>query len=382
MHRLDLGWRVIAVGPTVLFLVIFTVVPIALMLTMSFYDVRWEGGAAIWTWRGLANYAELGSNPFYAAGLRNTFVFVVAAVVLEMVLGFGLALLVSRLARGRTLFLAIFLLPILIPAIVIGAIWKLMYNFDFGLFNDFVGLFGLPHQDWLGNANLALASVILVDVWHWTSFCFLLLLAGLESLPQDVYEAAKLDGASPWQELRHVTLPLMLPVIVVTLVTRTLLAFKVFDEVYLLTQGGPGTATEVLSFTVFRVFFDDDREGFGSAMSISIIAMVIALLVIGALATRRRGQTVERAAQEGGGAAGHRSMAAAPAAKIAHGDGPVRLRISSRVNGAPSCTFGARGYPVRPCPRSAPSAATRSTRSRTSPPGSSATPTRSAPCAS
>ena len=290
MQRLDLGWRVIAVGPTVLFLVIFTVVPIALMLTMSFYEVHWEGGAANWTWRGLANYAELGSNPFYAAALRNTFVFVVAAVVLEMVLGFGLALLVSRLASGRTLFLAIFLLPILIPGIVIGAIWKLMYNFDFGLFNDFVGLFGLPPQDWLGNANLALASVILVDVWHWTSFCFLLLLAGIESLPQDVYEAAKLDGASPWQELRHVTLPLMLPVIVVTLVTRMLLAFKVFDEVYLLTQGGPGTATEVLSFTVFRVFFDDDREGFGSAMSISIIMMVIALLVLGSLATRRRGR--------------------------------------------------------------------------------------------
>jgi multiple sugar transport system permease protein len=292
MRRLDLGWRLIAVGPTALFLVIFTVVPIALMLTMSFYEVRWEGGAAIWTWRGLANYAELGSNPFYFAALRNTFVFVIAAVVLEMALGFGLALLVSRLASGRTLFLAIFLLPILIPAIVIGAIWKLMYNFDFGLFNDFVGLLGLPPQDWLGDANLALASVVLVDVWHWTAFCFLLLLAGLESLPQDVYEAARLDGASPWQELRHVTLPLMLPVIVVTLVTRTLLAFKVFDEVYLLTQGGPGTATEVLSFTVFRVFFDDDREGFGSAMSMSIIMMVIALLVIGTLATRRRERAV------------------------------------------------------------------------------------------
>jgi multiple sugar transport system permease protein len=290
MHRLDLGWRVIAVGPTVLFLVIFTVVPIALMVAMSFYDVRWEGGAAIWTWQGLANYAELGSNPYYGSALRNTFVFVIAAVIFEMALGFGVALLVSRLAAGRTFFLAIFLLPILIPAIVIGAIWKLMYNFDFGLFNDFVELLGVPRQDWLGNADLALASVVLVDIWHWTSFCFLLLLAGLESLPQDVYEAAKLDGASPWQELRHVTLPLMLPVILVTLVTRTLLAFKVFDEVFLLTHGGPGTSTEVLSFTVFRVFFQDDREGFGSAMSISIVMMVIALLVIGSLATRRWGR--------------------------------------------------------------------------------------------
>jgi multiple sugar transport system permease protein len=205
-----------------------------------------------------------------------------------MLLGFCLALLVSRLVRGRPVYLAIFLIPILVPGIVIGAIWKLMFNFDFGLFNDFVALLGLPRTDWLGDARFALASVVLVDVWHWTSFCFLLLLAGLESLPQDVYEAAKLDGAGFWQELRHITLPLMWPVILVTLMTRGLLAFKVFDEVYLLTQGGPGTATEVLSFTVFRVFFDDDREGFGSAMSISLIVMVLALLLLARAVTRRR----------------------------------------------------------------------------------------------
>lgn len=288
MSARNLWWRLVSVGPTVLLLLVLTVVPIVLMIVMSFYDIRWEQGRANWTFRGLANYAELGSNPFYTAGLKNTFVFVICAVIIEMLLGFFLALLVSRLVKGRTLFIAIFLLPILVPAIVIGAIWKLMYNYDFGLFNDFVILLGLEPQDWLGDATFALASVVLVDVWHWTSFCFLLLLAGLESLPQDVYEAARLDGAGFWHELRYITLPLMLPVILVTLMTRTLLAFKVFDEVFLLTQGGPGTATEVLSFTVFRVFFDDDREGFGSAMSISIILMVVALLTIAALGTRRK----------------------------------------------------------------------------------------------
>jgi multiple sugar transport system permease protein len=284
----DLGWRWLSVGPTVAILLALTLVPIVLILVMSVHDIHWEEGKAVWKQVGFANYGELRTNPFYTAALKNTYVFVVAAVVIEMLLGFGLALLVSRLTRGRTIYLAIFLLPILIPAIVIGAIWKLMYNYDFGLFNELISLIGLSRQDWLGDSNLALASVVLVDVWHWTSFCFLLLLAGLESLPQDVSEAAKLDGASFLQEFRHITLPLMWPVILVALVTRTLLAFKVFDEVFLLTQGGPGTATEVLSFTVFRVFFDEDREGFGSAMSISIIIMVIALLLIGALITRRR----------------------------------------------------------------------------------------------
>jgi multiple sugar transport system permease protein len=288
MYGRDLGWRLIAVGPTVLILVALTAVPIVLLLVMSLHEIHWEGGQAHWTYLGFANYAELPRNPFYGVSLRNTFVFVFAAVVIEMLLGFCLALLVSRLVRGRPVYLAIFLIPILVPGIVIGAIWKLMFNFDFGLFNDFVALLGLPRTDWLGDARFALASVVLVDVWHWTSFCFLLLLAGLESLPQDVYEAARLDGATFWQELRHITLPLMWPVILVTLMTRGLLAFKVFDEVYLLTQGGPGTATEVLSFTVFRVFFDDDREGFGSAMSISLIVMVLALLLLARAVTVRR----------------------------------------------------------------------------------------------
>ncbi len=290
MNARNLGWRIISVGPMVLLLLALTVAPIGLMLAFSLHEIVWRGGTANWIYRGLANFSELGRNPFYFAALKNTFIFVIAAVLTEMVLGLGLALLVSRLVKGRTLFLAVFLLPILVPGIVIGAIWKLMYNFDFGLINDFVVLLGLEPQDWLGDARLALASVILVDVWHWTSFCFLLLLAGLESVPQDVSEAAKLDGAGFWQELRYITLPMMSAVILVTLVTRTLLAFKVFDEVFLLTQGGPGTATEVLSFTVFRVFFSDDREGFGSAMSISIILMVIALLLLGT-AVRRRSTT-------------------------------------------------------------------------------------------
>jgi len=290
MHQRTLGWRLVAVGPTVFFLIAFTLVPIVLILLMSFHDIEWAGGEVHLTYLGWANYAELPGNPFFGAAVRNTFVFVFFAVSIQMVLGFFLALLVSRMQRGRVVILAIFLLPTLVPAIVIGAIWKLMYNFDFGLFNDFVTLFGIPPRDWLGEPHLALPAVMLVDVWHWTSFCFLLLLAGLEGLPQDVYEAAKLDGAGFWQELRHITLPMMLPVIIVTLVTRTLLAFKVFDEVFLLTQGGPGTATEVLSLTVYRIFFSDDRHGFGSAMSISVILMVMALLLIGRTVMARRGR--------------------------------------------------------------------------------------------
>lgn len=288
MYRTNWMWRLTSVGPTLLFLLIFTVGPILLLITMSFHEIRWEGGSANWIFKGLLNYMDLPKNTFFKAAIGNTFIFVFSSVAAEMVLGFILALLVSQLTTSRVMFLTTFLLPILVPGIVIGAIWKLMYNIDFGLLNDIVGLVGIPPQDWLGNKHLALGSVVLVDIWHWTSFCFLLLLAGLESIPNDVYEAARLDGAGFFSELRHITIPLMMPVIVVTLFTRTLLAFKVFDEVFLLTQGGPGTATEVLSYTVFRIFFDEDREGFGSAMCISIIIMIIIMLLVGLKGIQKR----------------------------------------------------------------------------------------------
>ena len=213
------------------------------------------------------------------------------AVTGQMVLGFFAALLCSRIIRGRVLYRTIFILPILIPGIVVGAIWKLMLNYDFGLANQAIGLLGLEPRDWLGASETALLSVIIVDIWHWTPFCFLLFLAGLESLPQDVYEAAKIDGATPWQELVWVTLPMMLPTILVTFAFRFVLAFKVFDEVYLLTGGGPGTATEVVSFTLYQRFFTEDRAGYGAAMSVSVIFLVSLLLVV-ALSARKRTEAV------------------------------------------------------------------------------------------
>lgn len=221
------------------------------------------------------------------AGLFNTVVFAFAAVAGQMVIGFALAVLVSKIGRGRVLYRAIFILPILIPGIVIGAIWKLMMNYDFGLANTLLGFVGIAPHDWLGTPETALLSVIIVDIWHWTPFCFLLFLAGLESLPQDVFEAAKIDGAGPWQELLYVTLPLMIPTIIVTFAFRLILAFKVFDEIYLLTSGGPGTSTEVISFTLYQRFFTEDKAGYGSAMSVAIIFLVCLLLVV-TLSARRR----------------------------------------------------------------------------------------------
>jgi len=288
MGRREAGrWRWLTLGPAALVYVALALVPIANLVAMSFHDLRWVDGVAQWTAVGVRHYAELARDPLFAAGLRNTTLFAALAVGAEMVLGFVLALWVSRSGRGQVAYRTIFLLPILLPGIVIGAIWKLMYNADFGVVNRLLALVGVRGPDWLGDPALAFASVVAVDVWHWTPFVFLLLLAGLQSLPQDVYEAAKVDGAGPWAELRHVTLPMMMPTIAVTFAFRLIVAFKVFDEVYLLTGGGPGTATEVVSFTIYRRFFTEDREGYGSAISV-VVLFLLALTIVLALAATRR----------------------------------------------------------------------------------------------
>ena len=287
----DRIWRWITFGPALAMMLAMSVLPLANLFATSFYDVTWQAGSAVWRPVGFAHYEALPRDPLFRAGLVNTTVFALGAVAGQMLLGFFLALLVSRATRGRVLYRAIFVLPILIPGIVIGAIWKLMLNYDFGLANQVIGLVGLGPHDWLGDPRTALLSVIVVDIWHWTPFCFLLFLAGLESLPQDVFEATKIDGASAWQELVHVTIPMMMPTILVTFAFRLVLAFKVFDEVYLLTGGGPGTSTEVVSFTLYQRFFTEDRVGFGAAMSVAVIFLVSLLLVI-ALSTRKRSEAL------------------------------------------------------------------------------------------
>lgn len=283
-------WRWLTLSPALLMMLALSIVPLVGLFLTSFQNVAWVDGRAVRTWAGLDHYRAMFGDALFGAGLWNTVLFALGAVTGQMVLGFALALLVSKVSRGRVLYRTIFILPILIPGIVIGAIWKLMLNYDFGLANKLLDLVGIAPVDWLGSASTALLSVIAVDIWHWTPFCFLLFLAGLESLPQDVYEAAKIDGASPWQELLHVTLPLMVPTIVVTFAFRLILALKVFDEVYLLTKGGPGTATEVISFTLYQRFFTEDKAGYGSAMSVTVIFLVCLLLVV-ALSARRRSES-------------------------------------------------------------------------------------------
>ena len=285
----DTLWRRIALTPTILVFLAMSILPTLNLMAMSVNEISWVDGKAVWSYVGFTHYARLAEDTLLIAGLKNTAIFAIVGVAIQVLLGFLLAWAVSRIARGRVLYRTIFILPILVPGILIGAVWKLMLNYDFGLVNGFIGVFGFHPVDWLGTRAWALPSVIMVDIWHWTPFCFLLLLAGFESLPQDVQEAARVDGAGTWAEMRYVLIPMMMPVIAVTFLFRLVTSLKGFDEIYLLTGGGPGSATEVISYTIYRTFFTQDRMGYGSAMSVAVL-FFISLAMIGVLMAGKRGR--------------------------------------------------------------------------------------------
>lgn len=292
--RRNRRWMILSLLPVVLFFLVLSVFPVFNLIGTSLFHVEWSGGISTSEFVGLENYVQLFTGEvIYWAGVKNTLIFAVSAVFLQMIFGFSMALAVKRAGTlGRTLLTGIFLLPIVVPPIVIGSVWRLVLGREFGLANSLLGWVGLGPVDWLGNPDIALASVIFVDVWHWTPFVFILMLAGLEALDEEVLEAARMDVRSSWQEIRHVIIPMMLPTITITLLFRIILSFKVFDEVYLLTSGGPGTATEVVNFSIYRVFFDQDRVGYGSAMAVvTLFGMTLAIIVgRGLIASYRKKQ--------------------------------------------------------------------------------------------
>ncbi len=272
--------------PAVVLFVVLTLYPVANLVRMSVSTIEFSQAREVWTFTPLTNLALLAADEVVPPAVRNTLVFVVASVAIEMVLGLALALLVAGVSRGKGLVRTVMILPILVPPVAIGSMWKLMYNYDFGIFNQTLLALGLPPANWLGSTSLALWSVVLVDVWHWVPFVFLILFAAVEALPVDVLEAARVDGASRSQLVRRVMLPLLRPAIVVALLFRTILAFKVFDEVYLLTSGGPGTSTELVTLHLYKVFFEQNQLGYGALLSLALIAAIVAFLLVARQAVR------------------------------------------------------------------------------------------------
>ncbi|WP_299031271.1 carbohydrate ABC transporter permease [uncultured Sulfitobacter sp.] len=272
------------VAPAALVMLLALFYPISYMIWGSFRD--WDPSQSLseTEFVGLANYAKLLVDPAFHASFWVTIVFAFTVVTVEMVLGVGLALLLDRNIRGMSVLRTLFILPMMIAPVVVGLVWRYMYHQTYGTFNRFLESIGLDGINWLGQNPLL--SVILADIWQWTPFIFILSLAALQSLPKSALEAARIDGATGWQQIIHIKIPLMLPVLIVTMLLRLIDAFKVLEVILVLTGGGPGLSTEILALRIARTAREFRELGEAAAMS-NYLLMLLMVLTLGMFAFTR-----------------------------------------------------------------------------------------------
>lgn len=268
--------------PAVLTILLVALFPLTWTLweSLHLHDLRmpWLGKPFV----GIDNYTEAFRDPRFWAALGHTAFFVVTSVGLELIIGLWLALALNRAFRGRGLVRAAVLVPWAIPTVVSALLWRFMFEGQTGIVNSvLVGIRVLKEPVvWFIQPTAAWVPVILADVWKTTPFVALLLLAGLQNIDASLYEAARIDGASAWRQFRHVTLPLLKPAILVALIFRTLDAFRVFDLIYALTGGGPGTSTEPIALYTFNALLQNLQFGYGSALSVIVFLVTFCLAII------------------------------------------------------------------------------------------------------
>lgn len=263
------GWLLVL--PALLLIVALTIFPLIQALILSFQ--RWDLQSQEHPFIGLQNYRDALVDPRVWGAMQNTGIIVVGAVALEFLLGLGLALLFVGDFKGKRFAMPLLILPVMVAPIVVGLTWRMLWDNQYGAINQTLSWIAGREVNiiWLGHRDSALFAMIVTDVWQWTPFMFLVLLAGLSGVNPELYEAAALDGAGWWQSLRDVSLPGISRVIAVAIIFRALDVFKVFDLVYMFTQGGPGTSTESISWYVYQLGFKFFRLGYASAVSFLIV---------------------------------------------------------------------------------------------------------------
>ncbi|HEX5267462.1 MAG TPA: sugar ABC transporter permease [Acidimicrobiales bacterium] len=271
-----LGYALVA--PALLALLAVTAYPLLYNLWNSFHHVNLSQAGASGQWAGASNYRQL-LHAGFAGALERTAAFTAVSVLVETVLGLGLALMLHRAFRGRGLLRVAVLVPWAVPTVVSATLWKTMFDPRTGFVDYLLGLAHLPGSSttWLAGEWTSWAAVLVADAWKNVPFIAIILLAGLQVIPTDVYEAARIDGASAWQAFRRMTLPLLRPALMVALIFRTLSAFLVFDVVYIMTGGGPGTSTETLSYLDWHTFLVDTDFGYGGAVAVALVAMSLVI---------------------------------------------------------------------------------------------------------
>lgn len=265
------------VAPAALVLVAVTLAPLLYLVYNSLTDYDLRRAYLGRTFIGLGNYRAMLEDGTFWQSLRVALSVTAGVVVVELVFGMALAMLFSRDFPGKRVVRSLFLLPLITTPVVVGLTWRMLYNADLGMINYILGSLGLPTPLWLASTRLALPSVIITDTWHAVPFVTLMFVAGLQSLPTEPQEAAKVDGASAWRRFRDITLPQMRPLIFLALIFRATDAIRMFDLIYVMTSGGPANATQTLNMYAYKVGFQFLNIGYGSALAVVLMLACVAI---------------------------------------------------------------------------------------------------------
>lgn len=270
------------VAPLVVLLLAVTAYPLIYNLWNSFHAVNLSIANTPRSFVGADNYTKMFGSSEWVSALTRTAAFTAISVVLETIFALGLALMLHRRFRGRGLLRAAILIPWAVPTVVSATLWKTMFDPRSGFVDYLLGKVHLPgaHTTWLAGTWTSWAAIFVADAWKNVPFIAIILLAGLQVIPDDIYEAARIDGANAWQSFRRMTLPLLRPALAVALIFRTLQAFLVFDVIYIMTGGGPGTSTETLSFLNWQTFLVNTDFGYGGAMSVMLVVISLAIAAV------------------------------------------------------------------------------------------------------
>lgn len=287
--RRERAFGAFLVAPAMVFVAVFALYPIAYSFYLSLHRIVLGLPGLGQPFVGLQNYATLLRDRVALGSLWNTFLFVSISVFFELLFGLAIALVIHQSFRGRGLVRASVLVPWAIPTVVSSQMWRFIFNDKYGFLNYLLyGADVSAYRAWLADPAFAFAAIVTADVWKASAFAGLLILAGLQAIPDELYEAARLDGAGRLRRFTRITLPLLRPAILVALLFRTMDAFRVFDLVFVMTQGGPADATNVLQFYGYKKIFAEGLMGYGSAISVLVfvICFAVALFYIKAIGTR------------------------------------------------------------------------------------------------
>ena len=269
-------------GPAVLIMSAACLYPVITALELGFFDwnlgTPWRSAA----WVGLNNFYSAFTNPRVWSSLGTTLLFAAVCVTAEMALGTALALALERPVRGTAVFRTLFILPMMIAPVAVGLVWRYIFDAQFGLVNAVLGLFKIAPMGWLADPQLAFAAIVIADIWQWTPFVFIMMVAALANVDASVIEASRIDGANWWNMTFRVKLPMVMHVFAITLMMRLIDAFRVLEVVYVLTFGGPGDSTEILALHIYKTAFVGQQLGVAAAISV-LLLLVVGLLSWAAL---------------------------------------------------------------------------------------------------